>query len=205
MKIFLKTEDEIDLMRKANQLVGSTLAELGRHVQPGITTLQLDKIAEEFIRDHGAIPTFKNFPNPYGEPFPASICTSVNDVVVHGIPNADVVLKEGDIISIDCGALLDGYNGDSCYTFAVGEVSPEVRKLLDVTKESLYRGIEQAVAGRHVIEPMITMGDYHIGMLPDKWSIVTCDRKPAAHFEHTIAIRKGKAEILSTFEEIENH
>ena len=261
MKIFLKTEDEIDLMREANQLVGSTLAELGRHVQPGITTLQLDKIAEEFIRDHGAIPTFKNFPNPYGEPFPASICTSVNDVVVHGIPNADVVLKEGDIISIDCGALLDGYNGDSCYTFAVGEVSPEVKKLLDVTKESLYRGIEQAVAGKHVgdigatiqdycesfgygvvreltghgigkemhedpkipnygrhgngvmlkagmciaIEPMITMGDYHIGMLPDKWSIVTCDRKPAAHYEHTIAIRKGKAEILSTFEEIENH
>ena len=129
MKIFLKTEDEIDLMRKANQLVGSTLAELGRHVQPGITTLQLDKIAEEFIRDHGAIPTFKNFPNPYGEPFPASICTSVNDVVVHGIPNADVVLKEGDIISIDCGALLDGYNGDSCYTFAVGEVSSEVKKI----------------------------------------------------------------------------
>ena len=160
MKIFLKTEDEIDLMRKANQLVGSTLAELGRHVQPGITTLQLDKIAEEFIRDHGAIPTFKNFPNPYGEPFPASICTSVNDVVVHGIPNADVVLKEGDIISIDCGALLDGYNGDSCYTFAVGEVSPEVKKLLDVTKESLYRGIEQAVAGKHVGDIGATIQDY---------------------------------------------
>ena len=137
MKIFLKTEDEISLMRKANQLVGATLAELGKHIQPGVTTLQLDKIAEEFIRDHGAMPTFKNFPNPFGGPFPASICTSVNDVVVHGIPSDKVVLKEGDIISIDCGTLLDGYNGDSCYTFAVGEVSPEVRQLLDVTKESL--------------------------------------------------------------------
>ena len=261
MKIFLKTEDEISLMRKANQLVGATLAELGKHIQPGVTTLQLDKIAEEFIRDHGATPTFKNFPNPFGGPFPASICTSVNDVVVHGIPSDKVVLKEGDIISIDCGTLLDGYNGDSCYTFAVGEVSPEVRQLLDVTKESLYKGIEQAVAGKHVgdigaavqdycegfgygvvreltghgigkemheapqipnygvrgngvmlkagmciaIEPMITMGERNIWMLPDKWSIVTRDRKPAAHFEHTIAIRKGKAEILSTFEEIENH
>lgn len=261
MKIFLKTEDEINLMRKANQLVGATLAELGKHIQPGVTTLQLDKIAEEFIRDHGATPTFKNFPNPFGGPFPASICTSINDVVVHGIPSDKDVLKEGDIISIDCGTLLDGYNGDSCYTFAVGEVSPEVRQLLDVTKESLYKGIEQAVAGKHVgdigaavqdycerfsygvvreltghgigkemheapqipnygvrgngvmlkagmciaIEPMITMGERNIWMLPDKWSIVTRDRKPAAHFEHTIAIRKGKAEILSTFEEIENH
>ena len=222
MKIFLKTEDEIDLMRKANQLVGSTLAELGRHVQPGITTLQLDKIAEEFIRDHGAIPTFKNFPNPYGEPFPASICTSVNDVVVHGIPNADVVLKEGDIISIDCGALLDGYNGgdigatiqDFCESFGYGIV----RELTGhgIGKE-MHEDPKIPNYGRHgngvmlkagmciAIEPMITMGDYHIGMLPDKWSIVTCDRKPAAHFEHTIAIRKGKAEILSTFEEIENH
>ena len=261
MKIFLKTEDEISLMRKANQLVGATLAELGKHIQPGVTTLQLDKIAEEFIRDHGATPTFKNFPNPFGGPFPASICTSVNDVVVHGIPSDKDVLKEGDIISIDCGTLLDGYNGDSCYTFAVGEVSPEVRQLLDVTKESLYKGIEQAVAGKHVgdigaavqdycerfgygvvreltghgigkemheapqipnygvrgngvmlkagmciaIEPMITMGERNIWMLPDEWSIVTRDRKPAAHFEHTIAIRKGRAEILSTFEEIENH
>lgn len=260
MKIFLKTEDEIELMRKANQLVGSTLAELGKHIRPGVTTLQLDKIAEEFILDHGAIPTFKNFPNPYGEPFPASICTSVNDVVVHGVPNDEVVLKDGDIISIDCGTLLDGFNGDSAYTFCVGEVSPEVKQLLKTTKESLYIGIEQAVAGKHIgdigaavqqhceaqgygivreltghgigremheppqipnygrrgngvmlkvgmciaIEPMVTLGDRQIWMLPDKWSIVTRDRKPAAHFEHTIAIRRGKAEILSTFEEIEH-
>ena len=260
MKIFLKTEDEIELMRKANQLVGSTLAELGKHIRPGVTTLQLDKIAEEFILDHGAIPTFKNFPNPYGEPFPASICTSVNDVVVHGVPSDEVVLKAGDIISIDCGTLLDGFNGDSAYTFCVGEVSPEVKQLLKTTKESLYIGIEQAVAGKHIgdigaavqqhceaqgygivreltghgigremheppqipnygrrgngvmlkvgmciaIEPMVTLGDRQIWMLPDKWSIVTRDRKPAAHFEHTIAIRRGKAEILSTFEEIEH-
>ena len=95
MKIFLKTEDEIDLMRKANQLVGATLAELGRNIKPGVTTLQLDKIAEEFIRDHGAVPTFKDFPNPFGGPFPASICTSINDVVVHGIPSDKVVLKDG--------------------------------------------------------------------------------------------------------------
>ena len=260
MKIFLKTEDEIELMRKANQLVGSTLAELGKHIRPGVTTLQLDKIAEEFILDHGAIPTFKNFPNPYGEPFPASICTSVYDVVVHGVPSDEVVLKDGDIISIDCGTLLDGFNGDSAYTFCVGEVSPEVKQLLKTTKESLYIGIEQAVAGKHIgdigaavqqhcetqgygivreltghgigremheppqipnygrrgngvmlkagmciaIEPMVTLGDRQIWMLPDKWSIVTRDRKPAAHFEHAIAIRRGKAEILSTFEEIEH-
>jgi methionyl aminopeptidase len=261
MKIFLKTEDEINLMRKANQLVGATLAELGKNIKPGITTLQLDKIAEEFIRDNGAIPTFKNFPNPFGEPFPASICTSVNDIVVHGIPSDNVMLKDGDIISIDCGTLLDGYNGDSCYTFCVGEVSTEVKKLLEITEKSLYLGIEQAVAGKHIgdigatiqdycesygygvvreltghgigremheppqipnygtrgngvmlkagmciaIEPMITMCDRKVWLLPDKWSIITRDRKPAAHFEHTIAIRKGKSEILSTFEGIEHN
>ena len=110
----------------------------------------MDKIADEFIRDHGAIPTFKNFPNPFGEPYPASICTSVNDIVVHGIPSDKVVLKDGDIISIDCGTLLNGYNGDSCYTFTVGEVSDDVSKLLQATKKSLYLGIEQAVAGKHV-------------------------------------------------------
>ena len=118
MAIFLKTEDEIELMRKANQLVGLTLAELAKNIKPGVTTLQLDKIAEEFIRDHGAIPTFKNFPNPFGGPFPASICTSVNDVVVHGIPDKNTVLHDGDVISIDCGTLLAGYNGDSALIVA---------------------------------------------------------------------------------------
>ena len=141
MKIYLKTEDEIELMRQANQLVGKTLGELAKHIKPGVTTLQLDKIADEFIRDHGAVPTFKGFPNPYGGPFPASICTSVNDVVVHGVPNERTVLKEGDIISVDCGTLLNEFNGDSCYTFCVGEVSDEVKQLLKTTKESLYLGI----------------------------------------------------------------
>lgn len=142
MKIFLKTEDEIELMRKANQLVGNTLGEICKHIKPGVTTLQLDRIAESFIRDNGGVPTFKNYPNPFGGPFPASICTSVNDVVVHGIPDEKTVLRDGDIISVDCGALLDGFNGDSCYTFSVGEVSAEIKKLLQVTKKvslSWYR------------------------------------------------------------------
>ena len=259
MKIYLKTEDEIELMRQANQLVGRTLGELAKHIKPGVTTLQLDKIADEFIRDHGAQPTFKGFPNPYGGPFPASICTSVNDVVVHGVPNAETVLKEGDIISVDCGTLLNGFNGDSAYTFCVGEVTDEVKKLLKTTKESLYLGIENAVAGKHLgdissavqehceaqkygivreltghgigremhedpqvpnygrrgngvmlkagmciaIEPMITMGERSIWLDKDRWTIRTRDGKPAAHFEHTIVVRKGKAEILSSFEEVE--
>lgn len=261
MKIFLKTEDEIDLIRKANQLVGATLAELSKHIKPGVTTLQLDHIAEEFIRDHGATPVFKNFPNPNGGPFPASICTSVNDVVVHGIPDAKTILRDGDIISIDCGTKLNGFCGDSCYTFCVGEVSEEVRQLLKTTKESLYEGISQAVAGKHIgdignavqdyceqrgygvvreltghgigremheapqvpnygsrgngimlkasmciaIEPMITMGDRQIYMMPDRWTIRTRDGKPAAHFEHSVVVRRGKAEILSTFEGIEEN
>ena len=259
MKIFLKTEDDIELMRQANQLVGKTLGELAKHIKPGVTTLQLDKVADEFIRDHGAIPTFKGFPNPYGGPFPASICTSVNDAVVHGVPNAETVLKEGDIISIDCGTLLNGFNGDSAYTFCVGEVTDEVRHLLKTTKESLYLGIEAAQAGRHLgdisaavqdyceahkygivreltghgigremhedppvpnygrrgngvmlkagmciaIEPMITMGKRDIWLDKDRWTIRTRDGMPAAHFEHTICIRKGQAEILSSFEEVE--
>ena len=184
----------------------------------------------------------------------------MNDAVVHGVPSDEDVLKDGDIVSIDCGTLLDGFNGDSAYTFCVGEVSDEVKKLLKTTREALYLGIENAVAGRHVgdiscavqdhcekegygvvreltghgigremhedpqvpnygrrgngillkagmciaIEPMITMGNRSIYMMPDRWTIRTRDGKPAAHFEHTIAIRQGKAEILSTFEEIEN-
>lgn len=256
--IFLKTEDEIDLLRAANQLVSMTHAELAKAIRPGVTTAELDRLAEEFIRDHGAIPTFKGFPNPYGGPFPASICASVNDVVVHGIPN-DVPLKEGDIVSIDCGTLLNGFNGDSCYTFCVGEVSDEVKQLLKVTKESLYLGIEAAIAGKRIgdighavqshceahgygvvrefvghgigkdmhedpqvpnygrqgngpliknglclaIEPMITMGSPKVGMMPDRWTIKTLDGKCAAHFEHTVAVHHGKAEILSSFDEIE--
>lgn len=260
MSIYLKTEDEIVLMRRANDLVGKTLGMLAPHVKPGVTTLQLDKLAEEFIRDNGAEPTFKGFPNPFGAPFPASICTSVNSVVVHGIPSDKEVLHEGDIISIDCGTLLDGYNGDSAYTYSVGEISGELKRLLRVTREALYKGIEEAVDGGHVgdigsavqnhcesngygvvreltghgigrqmheepqvpnygkrgsgvelregmclsIEPMITLGSRKIGLLSDKWSIRTVDNKPAAHFEHTVVVRKGRAEILSSFDYIEH-
>lgn len=259
MKIFLKTEEEIQLMREANQLVGKTLAELFQYIKPGVTTKRLDSIAEEFIRDHGAIPTFKGFPNPYGPPFPASICTSVNECVVHGIPSDKQVLKDGDIISIDCGTMLNGFCGDSAYTFCVGEVTEEVKHLLKITKESLFKAIEVAKDGMRTgdigntvqyhceqhgygivreltghgigrdmhedpsvpnygkahsgvellngmciaIEPMVTMGERRIGLLPDKWSIVTIDRKPSAHFEHTVVVRHGKSEILSSFIDIE--
>ena len=149
--IYLKTEEEIELLRKANLLVSATLTEIAKFVRPGVTTRQLDTLAEQFIRDHGAIPTFKGFPAsfPDAEAFPASICTSVNNVVIHGIPD-DTPLKDGDIVSVDCGTLLDGFCGDSCYTFCVGEVSDEVKALLRTTKESLYRGIEAAYAGRRL-------------------------------------------------------
>lgn len=256
--IYLKTEDEINLLRNANQLVAATLTEIAKNVKPGVSTRMLDTLAEQFIRDYGAVPTFKGFPNPYGSPFPASLCTSVNEVVVHGIPN-DEPLKDGDIVSVDCGVLLDGFNGDSCYTFCVGEVAEETKQLLRVTKESLYKAIQQSIVGRRIgdigytvqnyceqhgygvvrefvghgigkemhedpqvpnygrqgtgkqiknglciaIEPMITLGSPDIELMPDRWSVRTRDGKPAAHFEHTIAIHQGKAEILSSFEGIE--
>ncbi len=248
--IILKTDEEIEFMREANRLVGMTLGELSKHIKPGITTLELDRIAEEFIRDHGAIPTFLG----YGG-FPNSICTSVNDHIVHGIPN-NIPLKDGDIISVDCGTKMRGFCGDSAYTFCVGEVDEKVKNLLRVTKESLYKGIESAKAegrigdigstiqeycekrgysvvrelvghgiGREMheapevpnygrrgtgpkisngmciaIEPMINMGGKKVVFESDGWTVRTKDRKPSAHFEHTIAIRNGKADILSTFE-----
>ena len=136
-----KTEEEIELLRENALIVSKTLAEVGKRVAPGVTTLELNRVADEFIRDNGAIPSFLGF-----EGFPAALCMSVNDVVVHGFPS-DYVLKEGDIVSVDCGTLYKGYNGDSAYTFPVGEVDAETRKLLDVTKASLYKGIEAAVAG----------------------------------------------------------
>lgn len=136
-----KTEEEIALLRENAILVSRTLAEVGKLVAPGVTTLELNRVAETFIRDHGAVPSFLGY-----DGFPAALCMSVNDVVVHGFPS-DYVLQEGDIVSVDCGTLYKGYNGDSAYTFPVGEVDAETRKLLDVTKASLYKGIEQAVAG----------------------------------------------------------
>jgi methionyl aminopeptidase len=251
--IYLKTDEEIELMRVANRLVGAVLAEVAKVISPGIATLQLDKIAEEFIRDHGAIPFFKGYNG-----FPNALCISVNEQVVHGIPGA-IILKEGDIVSVDCGAKINGYCGDSAYTFEIGEVAPEVKRLLQTTKEALYEGIHNATEGKRIgdvghsiqtycesrgysvvrelvghgigkamheapevpnygkkgygpllksgmciaIEPMINLGSRNVKFEKDGWTVRTVDRKPSAHFEHTIAIRSGKADILSTFEEIE--
>ncbi|NDW17427.1 type I methionyl aminopeptidase [Dysgonomonas sp. 216] len=252
--IFLKTDEEIELMRESNRLVGMTLGELAKHIKPGITTRQLDKIAEEFIRSHGAIPSFLGYNG-----FEGSICASVNENVVHGIPG-DYILKDGDVISVDCGTEKNGFCGDSAYTFCVGEVSEDIKQLLRTTKESLYKGIEKAVEGSRVgdigeaiqtycekrgysvvrelvghgigrkmheapevpnygrrgtgpllkkgmciaIEPMINMGSKNVVFESDGWTVRTKDRKPSAHFEHTVAIREGHADILSTFEFIES-
>jgi len=251
--IHIHTDEEIELQRLSSLLVGSTLAEVAKNIKPGVKTIELDRIAEEFIRDHGAVPGFKG----YGG-FPATLCTSVNDTVVHGIPG-DQELKEGDIISIDCGTIMNGFYGDSAYTFPVGEVDEDVLLLLERTKQSLYLGIEQAVAGKRVhdigyaiqnyvesfgygvvrdlvghgvgknlhedpevpnygrrgtgiklkpgmciaIEPMINLGGKEVFQENDGWTIRTVDGKPSAHFEHDVAIRNGKADILSSFEEIE--
>ena len=251
--IYLKTDEEIELLRESNLLVGMTLGELAKWIAPGITTLKLDKIAEEFIRDHGAVPGFLG----YGD-FPNTLCVSVNEQIVHGIPS-NYELKDGDIVSIDCGTVKNGFNGDSAYTFCVGEVAYDVRRLLKTTKESLYLGIEQAVEGKRVgdisnavqtycekkgysvvrelcghgvgkrlhedpevpnygrrgcgpllksgmviaIEPMINLGSRNIVIERDGWTTRTRDRKPSAHFEHTVAVREGKADILSSFKYVE--
>jgi len=142
--ISLKTAEEIELLRKSNLLVSKTLAEVARNIRPGITTRALDRIAEQFIRDHGGVPAFLGYRG-----YPATLCTSVNSVVVHGIPS-EYQLKEGDIISVDCGAILNGYVGDSAYTFPVGEIPSQVFRLMKVTYESLFQGIQQAVEGKRV-------------------------------------------------------
>ena len=251
--VFYKTKEEIELLRESSLLVGKTLAEVAKLIKPGVTTLQLDKIAEEFIRDNGAEPGFLG----YGG-FPNTLCTSVNEAVVHGVPN-DKPLIDGDIVSVDCGTLLNGFYGDSAYTFEIGEVTPEIHKLLEVTKECLNKAVEAAVSGNRIgdigyavqkhaenngygvvrelvghglgrglhekpevpnygrrgrglkmkeglviaIEPMINLGVKEVTQLEDGWTIVTKDRKPSAHFEHDVAIGKGKAEVLSTFKYIE--
>ena len=142
--IYIKTDAEVELLREANQLVSKTLAEVAVHIRPGVTTLRLDAIAEEFIRSHGALPAFKGYAG-----FPNTLCTSVNEEVVHGIPS-DYALRDGDIISVDCGVILNGYFGDSAFTFPVGEVKPEIQRLLDFTRASLEDGVKQAVAGNRV-------------------------------------------------------
>jgi methionyl aminopeptidase len=142
--LYLKTNEEVELLRKSNMLVSRTLAEIASLIRPGITTLDLDKAAETFILDNGGKPAFKGYNG-----FPKTLCTSVNDEVVHGIPSG-YILKEGDIISVDCGVLMNGYYGDSAYTFAVGEIDEEVRRLLEVTKASLEEGVKEAIAGNRV-------------------------------------------------------
>jgi methionyl aminopeptidase len=252
--IYLKTAEEIELMRESNLLVSKTHAEIAKHIKVGISTLEIDKIAHEFLKDNGAVPGFLNYNG-----FPNSVCISVNDVVVHGIPN-EYRLQDGDIVSIDIGAYKNGMHGDSCYTFEIGNVDENVRKLLQVTRESLFKGIEEAIAGNRIgdighavqkhaesfgygvvrelvghgigrdlhespevpnygrkgtgpkldagmciaIEPMITFGKRFIKQDNDGWTIRTSDHKPAAHFEHTIAITHGKADILSDFSIIDN-
>lgn len=251
--IYVKTEEEIELLRENNLLVSATLAEVGKHIAPGVTTLRLDAIAEEFIRSHGAVPGFLG----YGG-FPNTLCISVNEQVVHGIPS-NYVLREGDVVSVDCGTVMKGFYGDSAYTFAVGEVAPEVGQLLNVTKEALYKGVAQAKAGNRVgdisaavqqhaeshgygvvrelvghglgramhedpevpnygtrgrgpllkegmvicIEPMINLGTKQVVFEKDGWTVRTRDRKPSAHFEFAVAVRKGGADVLTDFDIIE--
>ena len=251
--ITLKTDEEIEMLRHANMVVAGALAQVARIVAPGVTTRRLDQVAEEYIRSQGCTPGFKGL---YG--FPATLCTSVNEVVVHGIPS-NYVLEDGDIVSCDCGAVTpEGFNGDSTYTFCVGDVDPETLQLLRTTKEALYIGIEHAVPGKRVgdisnaiqqycerrnysvvremtghgvgrklhedpevpnygrrgtgpllrngmtiaIEPMINMGRKEVITERDGWTTRTRDRKPSAHFEHSIAIHHGKPDILSSFEPI---
>lgn len=251
--IHYKSQEEIELMRESALVVSRTLGILAEHVAPGITPLDLDKIAEEYIRDQGAEPGFLGLYD-----YPNTLITSVNEQVVHGIPTKRP-LQEGDIIGIDCGSLMNGFYGDHAYTFAVGDVSEDVKQLLEVTKKSLYLGIEQMKIGNRIgdigfaiqsytesygygvvrelvghglgkkmhespevpnygkrgrgqllkegvvlaIEPMINMGSRRVIQLSDGWTIVTADKKPSAHFEHDVALVNGKAEILSTFDHIE--
>ena len=253
MMIYFKSKEEIELIRESSLLVGKTLAEVAKVVGPGVKTASLDKLAEDYIRANGGIPGFKGYNG-----FPYTLCISVNEQVVHGFPG-ERILKEGDIVSVDCGVLMNGFYGDSAYTFPVGEVSPEIRDLMKRTKESLYRGIEMATEGKRVgdigfavqdhveqagysvvrdlvghgvgrhlhekpevpnygkrgtgvklqtgmviaIEPMINLGVKNVIQENDGWTIRTADRKPSAHYEHTVAIGQGKADILSSFLYIE--
>jgi methionyl aminopeptidase len=255
--IQLKSRREVDRLRASADLVGQTLAEVAKHIAPGVPTRDLDAVAEDFVRTRGAEPAFKGY--RIGElVFPSTLCVSVNDVVVHGIPG-DYRLQEGDLVSIDCGVLLNGYFGDSAYTFAVGEISPEDRELCTVTYEALCRGVEQAVAGRRVgdvsyavqstceaqdfgivrdlvghgigkalheepqipnfgrrgtgrklreglticIEPMINRGTHEVAIDADGWTVRAADGLPSAHYEHMVVVRRGRPEVLSSFEYIE--
>lgn len=252
--IHYKTDSEIDAIRESSLLVSKTLAALVEWIEPGVTGKFLDKKAEEFILDHKALPAFKGYNG-----FPSTLCISPNDQVVHGMPT-DLPFKEGDIVSLDCGVKLNGYFGDSAYTFVVGDTTDDVKQLLKVTKESLYKAISAATIGKRIgdigyeiqhyvesfgygvvrelvghglgknlhespevpnfgkrgkgtliqaglviaIEPMINMGKKEIIQEKDGWTIRTSDKKPSAHFEHTIAVTPTETLILSDFKIIEN-
>lgn len=252
--VSLLSDEDIAVLKESSLLVGRTLAEVAKKIAPGVTTGELDRLAEEFIRDSGAIPGFKGL---YG--CPSTLLISVNEQVVHGLPG-DRELREGDIASVDCGVLMNGLYGDSAFTFAIGEVADDVKQLLRVTRECLERGIAAAVEGNRTgdighavqehaerngygvvrelvghglgrklheapevpnygkrgqgtklrsgmvlaIEPMINMGTKEVKQLSDGWTIVSRDGKPSAHFEHNVAVRPGKAEVLSTFQYIED-
>lgn len=252
--IHYKNREEIELMRKSALLVSATLEEVAKTLKPGMTTLDVDRLADQFIRDNGAVPSFKDYRG-----YPKSTCISVNDEVVHGIPNA-YVLQEGDIVSVDVGVYLNGFHGDSAYTFAIGDVKAEVLQLMAATKAALYRGIEKAVAGNRVgdiafaiqeyaekergygivrelvghgvgkhlhedpqvpnygkrgsgpimkeglviaIEPMVNLGSRDVAYMDDGWTVATRDEQPSVHYEHTVAVMKGKADVLSSFAGIE--
>ncbi|HEX9614064.1 MAG TPA: type I methionyl aminopeptidase [Bacteroidota bacterium] len=249
--IHVKTKREIELIRESSRIVAEVLTLVGRHINPGVSTQELNEIAEEFIRSRGGTPAFKGYGRK-DNPFPAAVCTSIDSEVVHGIPGQRV-LKEGEILSVDVGVKKNGYYGDSARSFRVGKISPAKERLMKVTEESLYKGIEQAKAGNRVedishaiqehvessgfsvvrdlvghgvgkklheepsvpnfgepgkgellkngmtlaIEPMVNAGTWEVRFMSDGWTVVTLDGQPSAHFEHTIAIVNGKAEILS--------
>jgi len=253
-KINYKSVEEIELIRESCSLLSKTLGEIAKVIAPGVTTIELNKLAETYIRDNGGVPAFLNY---HG--FPYSLCVSPNDQVVHGFPNSKA-LVEGDIVSVDCGVILNKYYGDSAFTFAIGEVSDTVKKLLRVTRECLDLGVEKAVVGMRIgdigyavqehaekngfgvvkelvghgvglhlhekpevpnygkrgsgikleegmviaIEPMINAGRAGVKFWDDGWTVSTSDKKPSAHFEHTVAVTKGKVDILSTFSYVDN-
>ncbi|TZF81753.1 type I methionyl aminopeptidase [Pedobacter sp. BS3] len=252
-KILYKSAEEIELIRQSSLLVSETLAEIAKVIDAGVKTITLNNLAETYIRDHGGIPAFLNYNG-----FPYSLCISLNDQVVHGFPG-DYELKDGDIVSVDCGVILNKFVGDSAYTFAIGEVAPETLRLMEVTKECLTLGVNKAVVGMRLgdigyavqehaekngygvvrelvghgvgfqlherpevpnygkrgsgtkleegmvlaIEPMINMKRAGVKFWKDGWTVSTVDGLPSAHYEHTVAIRKGAPDILSTFSCIE--
>ncbi|HET8573231.1 MAG TPA: type I methionyl aminopeptidase [Edaphocola sp.] len=256
--IYYKTNEEVEIMRESALMVSATLTEVARVIRAGIKTIELDRLAETYIRDNGGVPSFKGYGMP-GNQFPYSLCISVNDIVVHGFPG-DYELKDGDIVSVDCGVFKNGFHGDHAYTFAIGNVRPEVLELVRITKESLYKGIEQAVVGNRIgdisaaieehtfgkhgygvvrelvghglgremheepqipnygrrgggkrlkenlvlaIEPMINLGTRYVYTAEDGWNVLTEDGLPSVHFEHDVCVKKGKADILSDYTNIE--